>query len=94
MITSSAHLSVHQIRALTGPIAEAVTAGASRVKTLIRERRRIALTFRRTQNERDRAELERIDQELAKHGIDIPAIQERTEMRKQGILESVFRRAY
>ena len=94
MITSSAHFLVHQVRALTGRKADAVAARASQVKTLIRERRKIALRFRRTQNERDRAELERIDQELAKHDIDIPAIQERTEMRKQGIREPVVRRAY
>jgi hypothetical protein len=93
MTTSRAHLSVHQVRALTGRIADAVAARASQVKTLIRERRKIALTFRRTRDERDRAALERIDQELAKHDIDIPAIQERIEIRKQGVRELVVRRA-
>ena len=68
----------HKIHPLRRRIADSVTARASRVKTLTRERRKIALTFRRTQDERDRAELEHIDQELAQHQIDMPAMTDRS----------------
>ncbi len=93
MSTSSTPAQAHKIHPLTRRIAESVAARASQVKALIRERRKIALTFRRTQDERDRAELEHIDHELAQHQIDIPAIQEQVAMRKQGIREPVIRRA-
>jgi len=89
---TSAPVPAHEVRPLTGRIADSVAARASQVKTLIRKRRKTALTFRRTQDERDRAELEHIDQELAQHCIDIPAIQEQVAMRKQGIREPVIRR--
>jgi putative NADH-flavin reductase len=93
MSTSSTPAQAHQIHPLTRRIADPVAARASQVKALIRERRKIALTFRRTQDERDRAELEHIDRELAQHQIDIPAIQEQIARRKQGIREPVIRRA-
>jgi putative NADH-flavin reductase len=83
MSIKSKYLPAHQLRPLTGRIADSVAARASQVKDLIRERRRIAPTFRRTQDERDRAELEQVDQELAEHHIDIPAIQEQVAMRKR-----------
>lgn len=93
MGTNSTHVPAREIRPQMDRIADSVAAGASPVKALIRERRKIALMFRRTQDERDRAELERIDQELAKHRIDIPAIEARVAMRKQGFLGPVIRRA-
>ena len=93
MSTSSTPAQAHKIHPLTRRIADSVATRASQVKTLIRERRKIALTFRRTQDECDRAELEKIDHELAQHHIDIPAIQEQVAMRKQGIREPVIRRA-
>ena len=77
----------HGIRLLTSRIGESVAARASQVKTLIRKRRKIALTFRRTQDARDRAELEQIDQELAQHHIDIPAIQAKVAMRKKQLVQ-------
>ncbi len=46
-----------------------------RVKDLIRERRRIALLYRRSQTDNDSHKLADIDQQLAGQGIDIPAIQ-------------------
>ena len=92
MSTSSTPVPAHEVRPLTRRIADSVAAPTSQVKTLIRERRKIALTFRRTQDERDRAELEHIDHELAQHHIDIPAIKEQVAMRKQGIREPVIRR--
>jgi putative NADH-flavin reductase len=92
MSTSSTPAQAHKIHPLTDRIEESVAARASQVKALIRERRKIALTFRRTQDERDRAELERIDRELAQHQIDIPAIQEQIARRKQSIREPVIRR--
>jgi len=91
--TSSTPAQAHKIHPLTRRIADSGAAPTSQVKTLIRERRKIALTFRRTQDERDRAELEHIDQELAQHQIDIPAIQQQVAKRKQGIHEPLIRRA-
>jgi len=82
MGTRSTHVPAHDIPRLTGRIAESVAARVSQVKTLMRERRKIALRFRRTQDERDRVELDQIDQELARHHIDIPAIQEQVAMRR------------
>jgi hypothetical protein len=90
MSTSSTHVPAHEIHPLTGQGAESVAARASQVKGLIRERRKISLRFRRTKDERDRAELEHIDQELAKHHIDIPAIQARVAMRKRRTREPVI----
>ena len=92
MSTSSTPAQAHQIDPLPRRIADSVAARASQVKALIRERRKIALTFRRTQDERDRAELEHIDQELARHQIDIPAIQEQVAMRKGGSRQPVSHR--
>jgi putative NADH-flavin reductase len=89
MNKSSTPVQAHKTHPLTRRIADSVAARASQVKTLIRERRRLALTFRRTQDERDRAELEHIDQELAQHQIDIPAIQEQVAMRKGGSRQAV-----
>lgn len=46
----------------------------ARTKELIRERRRVALAYRRSQSDSDRQRLKDIDQELARFNIDIPAI--------------------
>lgn len=62
--------------------AESVEDRASQVKGLIRERRRLALAYRRSRNEVDREHLERIDHELAKYNIDIPAIQQSVARRR------------
>jgi len=87
MRKSGAQFAAHEIRPLTDRIGESLAGRASQVKTLIRKRRKIALTFRRTQDARDRAELEQIDQALAQHDIDIPAIQERVAMRKKQLVQ-------
>jgi hypothetical protein len=58
----------------------AVERRAGQVAELIGERRRIALKLRRTQDERSRLELERLDNELVKYRIDIPAVQQRRAM--------------
>ena len=87
MSKSGTQFPANEIRPLTGRIGESVAARASQVKTLIRKRRKIALTFRRTQDARDRAELEQIDHELAQHHIDIPAIQEQVAMRKKRLVQ-------
>jgi hypothetical protein len=55
---------------------------ASQVKGLIRERRRIALAYRRSRSEVDRDHLARIDRELTAFNIDIPAILESVARRK------------
>ncbi|WP_200334974.1 hypothetical protein [Thiocystis violacea] len=89
MSTSGTQTPAHDVDQLTGRIEESFPARVSQVKDLIRERRKLALTFRRTQTERDRVELEHIDQELAKHHIDIPAIQEQVAMRKEGLRKPV-----
>ncbi|RKT44561.1 hypothetical protein [Thiocapsa rosea] len=62
--------------------AESVEDSTSQVKGLIRERRRIALAYRRSQSEIDRERLERIDRELAGYNIDIPAILQSVARRK------------
>lgn len=82
---TSTHVPAHDIHPPTGRIAESIEARVSQVQTLMHERRKIALRFRRTQDEGDRAELEQIDQELVKHHIDIPAIQQQVAMRKGGL---------
>ena len=93
MSPSGTPVPAHETHPLTGRIADSVPERAARVKSLLRERRRIALTSRRTQDERDRAELEQIDQELAQHHIDIPAIQEQVAIMRQRIRKPVIRRA-
>jgi hypothetical protein len=67
----------------TSPIAAAVANRAERVSTLVLRRRKIALAYRRTRSEDQRIALEKIDQDLAKHNIDIPAV-ERLAQGKQG----------
>ncbi len=62
--------------------AESVEDRASQIKCLIRERRRLALAYRRSRNEVDREHLERIDHELAAYNIDIPAILQSVARRK------------
>ncbi|CRI64396.1 hypothetical protein THIOKS11930002 [Thiocapsa sp. KS1] len=64
------------------PMAESVEDRLSQVKGLIRERRRLALAYRRSRNEIDRDHLERIDRELAEYNIDIPAIQQSVARRR------------
>ena len=61
-------------------LSEAVERRAGQVTDLIRERRRIALKLRRTQDDISRLELEQIDNQLVKYRIDIPAIQQRRAM--------------
>lgn len=63
-------------------MSESVEDRVSQVKGLIRERRRIALAYRRSQSDVDRDRLARIDRELAGHNIDIPAIQQYVARRK------------
>jgi len=87
MSKSGTQFPANEIHPLTGRIEESVTARASQVKTLIRKRRKIALRFRRTRDARDRAELEQIDEELAQHHIDIPAVQEQVAMRKKQLVQ-------
>jgi putative NADH-flavin reductase len=93
MSKSSTLVPGRHIRPPAGQGAAVVAASASQVKALIRERRKIALTFRRTRSESDRAELEQVDQELAKHDIDIPAIKKQVAQRKQTIRKPFIRRA-
>jgi hypothetical protein len=63
-------------------MAESVDAPVSQVTGLIRERRRIALAYRRSRSEVDRDHLARIDRELTAFNIDIPAILESVARRK------------
>lgn len=74
----------HGIQPLTDQGEQTPVVSVSQVKALIRERRQAALAFGRTRDAADRVELERIDQELARHHIDIPAIQQQVAMRKRG----------
>jgi hypothetical protein len=57
------------------PVAEAVEYRATQVQYLLLKRRKIALTYKRTQDESDRIALEHIDSELTAYRIDIPAVQ-------------------
>ncbi len=93
MSTSGTHVQTQDIHPVTDQSEESAAARASQVKALIRQRRKIALAFRRTQDEGNRVELEHIDQELVKHHIDIPAIQQQVAMRKRGFHEPVIQRA-
>ncbi|MBK1716944.1 hypothetical protein CKO27_04620 [Thiocystis violacea] len=63
-------------------MAESLAPRILQAKELIRERRRIALAYRRSQSDFDRDRLEIIDHELASHNIDIPAIQRCVAQRK------------
>lgn len=60
------------------PIAAAVANRAVQVTELLIKRRTIALAHRRTRSEALRIELEQLDYALARHNIDIPAIQRLT----------------
>lgn len=64
------------------PSAESIKRPVSPVKELIRKRRRIAMSYRRSQSEIDRYHLEAIDHELASYNIDIPAVQHCVAQRK------------
>lgn len=64
------------------PSAESADKPVSPVKALIRERRKIALTYLRSQSDADRRRLEDLDHELAGYNIDIPAVQHRVAQRK------------
>lgn len=59
-------------------IGNAVAERALRVSGLLQARRRIAMAYRRTQCEDQRMALEQLDEDLAKHNIDLPAIHRRT----------------
>lgn len=83
MNTSGMHVQAHEKAPPTMQVEQSVVAIASQVKALIRKRREIALTLRRTHDETNRAELDHIDQDLQKHGIDIPAIKQQVAMRKR-----------
>jgi hypothetical protein len=64
------------------PMAESPEERMSQVKGLIRERRRLALAYRRTRSQDDRDRLDLIDHELAGYNIDIPAILQSVARRK------------
>jgi hypothetical protein len=57
------------------PIAASVMQRAEQVVDLLHRRRKMALAYKRTQDEDERIALEQIDSDLAKYHIDIPAIQ-------------------
>lgn len=80
-LTSSSNNRTGQLPA-NRPLAESVERRALQVKELIRERRRIALAYRRSRSDADRNHLDNMDRELASHNIDIPAIQRRVAQRK------------
>lgn len=65
-----------------GPIAESVENRARQVGDLLRARRKLALAYKRTQDEACRAELQEMDHTLAEFRIDIPAITERLAVRR------------
>jgi len=56
----------------------------SHLKELVRQRRRIALAYRRSQSDGNRRRLEIIDRELSGYNIDIPGIQHLVAHRKTG----------
>lgn len=64
------------------PLGESVEHPFLQVKELIRERRRLALVYQRSQSGLDRGHLDNIDRKLASHNIDIPAIQRSVAQRK------------
>ena len=57
------------------PIAESVAHRAEQVVDLVLKRRKMALAYKRTHREDQRIALEQLDNDLAKHNINIPAIQ-------------------
>jgi hypothetical protein len=57
------------------PISQAVEHRAQQVQCLVAKRRKIALAYKRTQDDAYRVELELLDRDLAQYRIDIPAIQ-------------------
>jgi hypothetical protein len=59
----------------SSPIAESVNHRAEQVRCLVQRRRKLALAYKRNQDESSRLELELIDHDLAQYRIDIPAIQ-------------------
>lgn len=61
----------------SGPLLESVELRAQQVGDLLRERRRLALAFKRTGDEAYLSELRDKDNALAKYRIDIPAIEKR-----------------
>jgi hypothetical protein len=64
------------------PIAKSVESRAREIGGLLQTRRKIALAFKRTGSETHRAELREMDNILAKHRIDLPAIAGRLAARK------------
>ena len=66
-------------------LAAAVECRVRQVADLIRERRKVACEFKRIPDERRRLALQRCDEELAKYQIDIPAVQRRSAMAKNGL---------
>jgi hypothetical protein len=58
-------------------LADAVEYRAKQVTELLRERRKLALAFKRTGDDSYRLRLEALDRALAVHRIDIPAVAER-----------------
>lgn len=64
------------------PLADSVESRAREIGALLQTRRKIALAFKRTRSEAHRAELREMDDLLAKHRIDLPAIAGRLAERK------------
>jgi hypothetical protein len=66
----------------SSPILESVENRVRQVGDLLRERRRLALAFKRTGDEAYLSELREKDNALAEYRIDIPAIAKRRAVRK------------
>ncbi len=64
------------------PFADSVESRAREIGGLLQARRKIALAFKRTRSETHRAELREMDDILAKHRVDLPAIAARLAARK------------
>jgi hypothetical protein len=63
-------------------LAQAPQGRVSAISDLIRKRRRIALSYRRSRSDADLHKLHAIDLQLAGYNIDIPAIQHSVAQRK------------
>jgi predicted DNA-binding transcriptional regulator YafY len=63
-------------------LAETPAPRIAAVSDLIRQRRRIALCYRRSRSEAELHQLRDIDHQLAAYNIDIPAIEHRVAQRK------------
>lgn len=64
------------------PLEDSVESRARAIGGLLQARRRLALAFKRTGSETQRAELREMDDILAKHRIDLPAIAGRLAAKK------------